>query len=268
MYSKMLVFESVWRRRERPKAGSMNEIRPAPMSLPKSLGFFATPWLLFIIAVYAVIPALGRANVPLFGNFFISLAIPLGLLLLAALVAYRRDGWPWTWSEFRCRFRLEPMRGTTWLWAIGLSVFMFLGQGFLDFTSAWIQTIAPIPDTLARMFKISTGEFMGVPLAGAWWMVLAYLAYIVINVSGEELWWRGYILPRQEASLGKWAWLVHGILWNLFHSFFYWELIMLLPGCLALSYVAHRSRSTWPGIIAHFASNIPGLVIIVIGVLR
>jgi membrane protease YdiL (CAAX protease family) len=92
--------------------------------------------------------------------------------------------------------------------------------------------------------------------------------YIALNVLGEELWWRSYILPRQELCLGKWTWPVHGILWNLFHSFFYWELLMLLPGCLAPSYVAQRSRNTWPGIIAHLANNVPGLILIIIGVLR
>jgi membrane protease YdiL (CAAX protease family) len=66
---------------------------------------------------------------------------------------------------------------------------------------------------------------------------------------------------------GSWTWLVHGILWNLFHSFFYWELIALLPGCLALSFVAARTKSTWPGIIAHFANSIPALVVIAVGVM-
>jgi membrane protease YdiL (CAAX protease family) len=91
---------------------------------------------------------------------------------------------------------------------------------------------------------------------------------MLLNVFGEELWWRGYILSRQELAFGKWTWVVHGIFWNVFHSFFYWELIALLPGCLALSYVAYKSKSTWPGIIAHFANLLPTLILILIGVLR
>jgi membrane protease YdiL (CAAX protease family) len=90
--------------------------------------------------------------------------------------------------------------------------------------------------------------------------------YVVLNVLGEELWWRGYILPRQELSLGKWTWVIHGLFWTVFHSFFYWELIMLLPGCLALAYVAYKCKSTWPGIIAHFAYSLPSLIIILIGI--
>jgi len=39
-----------------------------------------------------------------------------------------------------------------------------------------------------------------------------------------------------------------------------------LPGCLALSYVACHSRSTWPGVVAHAAANLPTFVILVLGV--
>jgi membrane protease YdiL (CAAX protease family) len=109
---------------------------------------------------------------------------------------------------------------------------------------------------------------MDISLAGNWWLLVGYLVYVFLNVFGEELWWRGYILPRQELAFGKWTWVVHGIFWNLFHSFFYWDLIALLPGCLALAFVAHKSRSTWPGIIAHFAYSLPGLIVILVGVLQ
>jgi membrane protease YdiL (CAAX protease family) len=143
---------------------------------------------------------------------------------------------------------------------------MLLAPGVLSFSSIWIQQGAPMPAHLLRLFDIQAGTFMDIPLAGAWWLLLVYLFYVLLNVFGEELWWRGYILPRQELAFGKWSWLVHGIFWNLFHSFFYWELIMLLPGCLALSFVAYKSKSTWPGIIAHFVASLPSLVMIIVGV--
>jgi len=28
----------------------------------------------------------------------------------------------------------------------------------------------------------------------------------------RELWWRGYILPRQELAFGRWTWIIHGLL--------------------------------------------------------
>jgi membrane protease YdiL (CAAX protease family) len=40
----------------------------------------------------------------------------------------------------------------------------------------------------------------------------------VISV-GEELWWRGYVLPRQELAFGRATWVIHGILWSVIHLF-------------------------------------------------
>ncbi len=68
-----------------------------------------------------------------------------------------------------------------------------------------------MPAPLLWMFDITSATFMGIPLAGAWWVLLGYLVYIVLNVFGEELSWRGYVLPRQELAFGEWTWAIHGI---------------------------------------------------------
>lgn len=239
-----------------------------PLPLWQAAGFFGMPWLLFILAVYILLPTLDQVGVPLFLNFLICLGGPLALLLIAAGVAYQREGWPWRWQAFKTRFRLGAMPATAWLWALGLAIFMFLSSAFLSFSAAWLQQRAPLPAPLLQMFDLRPDAFMQAPLTGAWWLFVGYLAYVVLNVFGEELWWRGYLLPRQEVALGQWTWVVHGLCWTLFHSFFYWELLMLLPGCLALAFVASKCKSTWPGIIAHFAYNVPSLVFIAMGVLR
>ena len=46
---------------------------------------------------------------------------------------------------------------------------------------------------------------MGILLKGKWWIVLGYLGGLFFNIFGEEFWWRGYILPRQELVMGKYA---------------------------------------------------------------
>jgi membrane protease YdiL (CAAX protease family) len=57
-------------------------------------------------------------------------------------------------------------------------------------------------------------------LRGAWWILFYYaVVMLVCNIGGEELWWRGYVLPRQELAFCKAAWVVHGIFWSAFHLF-------------------------------------------------
>jgi membrane protease YdiL (CAAX protease family) len=100
---------------------------------------------------------------------------------------------------------------------------------------------------------------MGIPLPGRWWIAVYYFMVLLLaNAAGEEFWWRGYLLARQELAHGSATWLVHGCLWALFHLFFQWtlqDLTHMLPTCCALTFVAQHRKNTWPGIIAHTFGN-------------
>jgi membrane protease YdiL (CAAX protease family) len=52
----------------------------------------------------------------------------------------------------------------------------------------------------------------------------------------------------------------HGLLWTAFHVFKWWDLIGLLPVCLAIAYVSQRTKNNWPAFIAHFLFNGLGLL--------
>ena len=112
--------------------------------------------------------------------------------------------------------------------------------------------------------------FHGYSLAGAWWILIYYAVLILVcNIGGEELWWRGYVLPRQELAFGRSAWIVHGIAWSVFHLFMQPTLSdtirMAITG-VALSFVAQRTRSTWPGIVGHSFGNLTFFLSLVRGV--
>jgi membrane protease YdiL (CAAX protease family) len=62
------------------------------------------------------------------------------------------------------------------------------------------------------------------------------------------------------------AWLVHGILWTIWHVFWKWNLLMILPVALAVPFVVQKTRNTWAGIIAHGILNAVPLGIIIAGV--
>ena len=159
------------------------------------------------------------------------------------------------------------MTGRDWLWTIGLAVVMFGGNAFLSFTSDWIQSVIPYPKFFVRMMDPDPNYFLEVQMRGNWWLVIAFLGFAIMNVAGEELWWRGYVLPRQELAFGQHTWLLHGVLWILFHVFMPWNLIRYIPGGLALPYVAQKLRNTIPGMIAHLAQNVPTLIQLLVGVM-
>ena len=86
-------------------------------------------------------------------------------------------------------------------------------------------------------------------------VLVTYALALVINILGEELYMRGFILPRQILAHGRWAWLIHGVLWTLFHFPQRWTYLQILPITLALSYVTYRTRNTSIAMAAHYIGN-------------
>lgn len=254
--------------------------RIKPMSIWSALLYFGIPAAVVIIIVYVVMPFLAVRGVPIFFNYLLVYAtIPMLALLAASVFAYRREGNVISWHGFKMRFRLNKMDGKDWLWAIGLTLFMLLSVGLLSFTARWLSSFSLLAPPGYWPTELnpsapggSTGAsvptvFLGISLAGNWWILLVLLISLVIATFGEELWWRGYILPRQELVHGNWTWLIHGLLWTAFHLFAPWNLLAILPGSLALSFVAQRLKNTWPAVIAHGFANGILVVIVVLGII-
>ena len=71
---------------------------------------------------------------------------------------------------------------------------------------------------------------MGGWVRGNWPLALVSLGMLLFKVAGEELCWREYMLPRQEAAHGRQAWVAHSVLWRLLLACRYWEFTaVLLP---------------------------------------
>ena len=249
---------------------------PRPLGFAQALLFFGVPAAVFSLSLLAVLPELSRRGVSPFAIFNLTFGVPLALLLLAAVVAYRLEGSPLEWRAFRARMRLESATPSVWMWGIAVGVFsqvygFALGPLLARLPAVVVYT--PPPEFGAFMQTAFGGgsTFLGIPLAGAWWVLVYYIvALLVLNILGEELWWRGYILPRQELAHGQWAWVVNGTLWAAFHIFYHSTLgsfLSMLPGTLALAYGCQRSRSTWTGIIGHTIQNGAVPVMILRGIL-
>ena len=88
-----------------------------------------------------------------------------------------------------------------------------------------------------------------------------------LNIVGEELLFRGYLLPLQERAHGRRAWLVNGVMWNLWHVFWRWQMAASLPFHLLVPFVAQKTRSTWPGLVAHGLLNSIVIVLLIRGAL-
>ena len=237
------------------------------MGFAGSLLLFGIPAVVFYVIARVLIPYFNRAHTIhpvltwfMFGGLF--LFIPLFVL---AIMLFRKDGYNFDMMTLAARFRLARLTKTDWLWFVGAVIAILLLNGII--MAVW--------QLLSARFGISpintSAPFLHFdPLRGsARLLLLIWVPFIFFNIFGEELLWRGYILPRQEAYFGKFAWLVNAVLWLIFHSCFGFDLlILLLPVLLIIPYVVQRRKNTWIGIMIHAVVNGPSFVVISLGLIK
>jgi len=240
-----------------------------PMSFALALLFFGIPMLLFLVVQRVVCPYLDTLGVPPLVNFFV-LMTPHILFFFSALVAYRMEGNLWNWYDLSQRFRLIRLSAKDWGWAIAAAVGN-IGLYLLVYTAGrpvleWLAELIPDPGVLNTILG-DGASFVGYPLSGNFWLLGVYFTYYFFNVVGEELWWRGYIFPRQELMHESRTWIFHGVLWAGFHLFTPYNALMVLPGALWMSWIVQKQKNTWIFLIAHASMNGLAMIRIIAGIM-
>jgi membrane protease YdiL (CAAX protease family) len=245
-----------------------------PIHLPQVVLIFVGTLIPILIGVYVVLPALVAKGMPfLVGYLLCFQTIPFAVILSLAIVLFRLEGNPFSWNLFKTRMRLN-LNGRSVLFGLALLVVGLAAYLLLQSVTkrlARIPVFAP-PDWFApdlHPLKVGQpGSFMGMPLAGVYWVPVVYLAGWFLNIAGEELLFRGYLMPRMELSFAGSAWIVNALCWWVWHSFWRWQLVALAPIIFLLPLAAQRSKSTVPGMLSHGIMNLVGVVITVILVFR
>ena len=226
---------------------------PAPMGLAATAMVFGIFSLLLWLTVAAVIPwmrdVFGIA--PIIGWYVSGMVLVLLPILIFGSVMAWRELPLRRLSEWRKRLRLVRMNRGDAVWTIIVLLLISIASAAILALARYLDPrFQPSPWFLAQ----SPGWHA--------WVFAAWIPLFVTNILGEELCWRGYVLPRQESAMGRAAWLGNGIPWCLFHWSFGWPiLVMLLPITLLLPWIVQRRRNTWVGIIIHGVFNAAGFVV-------
>lgn len=195
------------------------------------------------------------------------LALTLGLTwqLVLVLVLVRRELGTLRWGEVREALWLRAPRrpstgirgGRTWWVLVPLVVGLVATQAI---------PLLPHPDD--RDLGVFLGSDAGTELfAGAWhWFALVVVLLVMNTVLGEELLFRGYLLPRMEGVLGRRAWLGNGVLFALYHVHTPWSMPMVLATTFVFAWPAQRYRSAVLPILVHSVQSVLmiGLVLAVV----
>jgi membrane protease YdiL (CAAX protease family) len=94
-------------------------------------------------------------------------------------------------------------------------------------------------------------------LSGSWgWFGLIAVLVVFNTVLGEELLFRGLLLPRMNGVFGRRDWLANGVLFAVYHLHMPWVIPATLLDAILLAYPSKRYRSALIGIAVHSAQSI------------
>ncbi|MFN8080785.1 MAG: CPBP family intramembrane glutamic endopeptidase [Kineosporiaceae bacterium] len=107
---------------------------------------------------------------------------------------------------------------------------------------------------LGVLLTSDTGHAM---FHGSWGWFAALLVMMLFNtVLGEELLFRGLLLPRMNGAFGRADWLVNGLLFAAYHLHVPWAIPTAALDAFVLAYPTKRYRSAWIGIAVHSTQSI------------
>jgi len=150
--------------------------------------------------------------------------------------------------------------GRLWLWVVPF---------VLGFAALQLVPVG-LPSVASHDFGTLLGSSGGHHLLHGNWGLFAVVAVMMVfnSVLGEELLFRGYLLPRMRAVCGPADWVVNGILMGLYHLHQPWSMPSSVVAGWLMAYPTRRFRSAWMGIIVHSGQSVFLLIAVLALVLR
>jgi membrane protease YdiL (CAAX protease family) len=80
--------------------------------------------------------------------------------------------------------------------------------------------------------------------------------FVFNTVLGEELLFRGLLLPRMRGAFGRYDWIVNAVLFGAYHLHQPWSIPGSMLDGMAMSYPSRRWRSVWMGVAVHSSQSL------------
>ncbi len=216
-------------------------------------------------------------------------AVPYSVMLSAG--SMRVDGGLWVLAVMWCPglagmilqfVEHRSLRGLGWGWGKtkfqAIAYLLPLAYAGVAYGSVWLTGLGSVPDTarIARALQ-SIGIASALPAGTSvvvWLGVVGTIGFLqsCLSATGEEIGWRGYLVPRLAAALGPTkATLVTGTVWALWHfpAIFLLEytgatpswysasmfFIMVVGISFPFTWLRLASGSLWTGAFLHASHN-------------
>jgi membrane protease YdiL (CAAX protease family) len=139
-------------------------------------------------------------------------------------------------------------RRKLWLWVFP-AILANLAGGFLaiQLDASWSNLTGLSEPWFANPEVLNDRQF-----EGQWWILGLALTSMLFNyILGEELLFRGVLLPRMAGVFGRWDWVANAVLFGLYHVHKIWFWPSMITTSFGLTWAARRYRSFLMGVIVH-----------------
>lgn len=132
----------------------------------------------------------------------------------------------------------------------------------LTFVGELIGNLILIPFPFLASLPNLQLQALAVPeFVGAWWLlIVAFVSCIFNYFLGEELLFRGILLPKMKGVFGKWDWAANSFLFALYHLHRPTQMLAFIFGGLAWTLPSRHFKSIWFSILLH---GLEGIFVIV-----
>ncbi|NQX70395.1 CPBP family intramembrane metalloprotease [Paenibacillus alba] len=246
-----------------------NEIEIKQYSVSKILGLWALVTLPMFLIRFALMPVL----VPIVrihpGILYWMLMI-VGMIwqFVLSVILLKRELGHLSWAKLKKRLWLNhPVHPKTFkvyklaysfTIPIILYAFFFESSGLFAFMGETMNRLFPFmaPADYAQIQNLVSPEFVG-----DWYLLGIALVSCLFNyLLGEELFFRGILLPKMKGAFGKWDWAMNGVLFAAYHLHKMSDIPLLLVGSIFYGFLNAKYRSFWPSVIIHGVEAIPLLI--------
>jgi membrane protease YdiL (CAAX protease family) len=148
--------------------------------------------------------------------------------------------------------------GRVWLWML---VFLS-GYALIPFVPLDLRE--PSERSFAELLTSADRHDV---LRDSWGLFALIVVMQLFNtVLGEELLFRGLLLPRMRGAFGQMDWVVNGVIFGLYHLHLPWSIpTATVAGVFLFAYPTRRFHSAWMGIAVHSAQSV---VVVVVALVR
>lgn len=236
----------------RVRGESLPQYRPAQV-----LAIWAAAALPMGALAWVVAPAVAPArNGPAFAQAMVA-ALTAGLVWQFALVLWLvwREQGSLRWSVLRDALWLCPPRsprtgrvgGRVWLVVVPVALAVALEDLIPTLPHATWRDLGPF------LASDAGREF----LHGNWaWFAVLVVMFVCNTVVGEELLFRGVLLPRMHGAFGRFDWVANGLLFAAYHLHVPWRIPRIVVDGLVLAYPSKQYRSALVGIAVHSIQSV------------